>query len=48
MAPDGEENPMDKYVRFKANPGQWDAEMRQYGLTDEEIALIESMIKPIE
>ena len=36
MAPDGEENPMDKYVRFKANPGQWDAEMRQYGLTDEE------------
>ena len=36
MAPDGEENPMDKYVRFKANPGQWDAEMRQYGLTEEE------------
>ena len=36
MAPDGEENPMDKYVRFKSNPGQWDAEMRQYGLTDEE------------
>jgi DNA polymerase-3 subunit alpha len=36
MAPDGEENPMDKYVRFKTNPGQWDIEMQTYGLTDEE------------
>jgi len=36
MAPDGEENPMDKYVRFKANPGQWDREMEQYGLTHDE------------
>ena len=36
MAPDGEENPMDKYVRFKSNPGQWDMEMQTYGLTDEE------------
>ena len=36
MAPDGEENPMDKYVRFKANPGSWDMEMNHYGLTEEE------------
>ena len=36
MALDGEENPMDKYVRFKANPGQWDREMEQYGLTHDE------------
>ena len=36
MAPDGEENPMDKYVRFKANPGSWDMEMNHYGLTQEE------------
>ena len=36
MAPDGEENPMDKYVRFKANPGQWDREMDGYGLTQDE------------
>ena len=36
MAPDGEENPMDKYVRFKANPGQWDREMESYGLTEDE------------
>ena len=39
MAPDGEENPMDKYVRFKANPGQWELEMEHYGLTlDEQLA----------
>ena len=36
MAPDGEENPMDKYVRFKGNPGEWNKEMNSYGLTDEE------------
>ena len=36
MAPDGEENPMDKYVRFKANPDSWDMEMNHYGLTQEE------------
>ena len=36
MAPDGEENPMDKYVRFKVNPGEWDREMMQYGLSEEE------------
>ena len=36
MAPDGEENPMDKYVRFKANPNQWDMEMQQYGLSDKD------------
>lgn len=36
MAPDGEENPMDKYVRFKKNPGEWDREMSQYGLTEDE------------
>lgn len=36
MAPDGEENPMDKYMRFKRNPGEWDREMMQYGLTEEE------------
>ena len=36
MAPDGEENPMDKYMRFKRNPGEWDREMMQYGLTEKE------------
>ena len=34
MAPDGEENPMDKYMRFKTNPGEWDREMEHYGLTE--------------
>ena len=36
MAPDGEENPMDKYVRFKTNPGAWNREMEMYGLTEQE------------
>ena len=36
MAPDGEENPMDKYMRFKNNPGEWDREMERYGLSDDE------------
>lgn len=40
MAPDGEENPMDKYVRFKANPGAWDREMEGYGLNlNEQLAM---------
>ena len=36
MAPDGEENPMDKYVRFKVDPSQWEKEMEGYGLTRKE------------
>ena len=36
MAPDGEENPMDKYVRFKKDPNAWQEEMNKYGLTVKE------------
>ena len=36
MAPDGEENPMDKYVRFKKDPNAWQEEMNKYGLTTKE------------
>ena len=36
MAPDGEENPMDKYVRFKKDPSQWNKEMEGYGLSSTE------------
>ena len=36
MAEDGAERPMDKYVRFKANPQAWEDEMNSYGLTTEE------------
>lgn len=33
MAEDGAERPMDRYVRFKANPKEWDDEMDSYGLS---------------
>lgn len=36
MAEDGAERPMDKYVRFKANPQEWDKEMDSYGLSPHE------------
>ncbi len=36
MAPDGEENPMDKYVRFKNDSNAWEVEMNHYGLSDKE------------
>lgn len=36
MADEGEERPMDRYVRHKENPGQWDNEMDEYGLTEHE------------
>lgn len=36
MADEGAERPMDKYVRFKANPQAWEDEMDFYGLTAEE------------
>lgn len=36
MAEEGAERPMDKYVRFKADPQAWEEEMDSYGLTAEE------------
>lgn len=36
----GAESPLDKYTRFRFNPGDWDREMIQYGLTDEERAIL--------
>ena len=32
----GDEQPLDKYARFKANPHLWDEEMSSYGLDEEE------------
>ena len=34
MAPDGEENPIDKYVRYKKNRSFWEKEMDCYNLTE--------------
>ena len=37
---DGGEQPIDKYVRFKNNINLWYAEMRDYGLTEDEIEVL--------
>ena len=36
----GAESPLDKYARFRFNPNDWEREMIQYGLTDEERAIL--------
>ena len=36
----GAETPLDKYTRFRNNPDAWDREMKAYGLTDEERAIL--------
>lgn len=36
MADDGEERPMDRYVRHKAHPEEWEKELDEYGLSEEE------------
>ena len=46
MAGEGQELPMDKYVRFKKNLHLWYDEMRRYGLTKEQQAVLEPYFKP--
>ena len=36
----GAESPLDKYARFRENPRDWDKEMKDMGLTDEERAIM--------
>ena len=38
MAEEGEERPMDKYIRFRKAPTLWELEMDKYDLTEEERA----------
>ena len=40
MADDGEERPMDRYVRHKAHPEEWEKELDEYGLSEEEKAVL--------
>lgn len=40
MADEGEERPMDRYVRHKAHPEEWERELDEYGLSDEEKAVL--------
>ena len=41
----GAETPMDKYIRFKNNIDLWYDEMRQWGLTSDEVKLLEPYFK---
>lgn len=41
MAGDGEEQPIDTFIRFKNDIQQWYQEMREYGLNDDEIKVME-------
>ena len=36
----GAESPLDKYARFRFHPNDWEQEMIQYGLTDDERAIL--------
>jgi DNA polymerase-3 subunit alpha len=42
----GEENPIDKYIRYKNNLSLWYDEMDRYGLTKEEQKILEPHFKP--
>lgn len=42
----GAEQPLNKFARFKADIKQWYREMEQYGLTDEEIKILEPHLLP--
>ena len=41
----GEFNPIDRYVEFKDNPSLWYKEVKEYGLTQEEIKVLEKQLK---
>lgn len=41
----GEFNPIDRYVEFKDNPSLWYKEVKEYGLNQEEIEVLERQLK---
>lgn len=41
----GEFNPIDRYVEFKDNPSLWYKEVKEYGLNQEEIEVLEKQLK---
>ena len=41
----GEFNPIDRYVEFKDNPSLWYKEVKEYGLNQEEIKVLEKQLK---
>ena len=42
----GAEQPLNKFARFKANIKEWYREMEQYGLTDEDVKVLEPHLLP--
>ncbi|PHA03043.1 DNA-dependent DNA polymerase [Bacillus pseudomycoides] len=44
---EGEEQPVDTYVRYKNDINLWYQEMKEHGLTDDEIAVMERHLKDI-
>lgn len=44
---DGEEQPIDKFVRHKENINDWYKEMDEYGLTSEEVKILEKHLLPV-
>lgn len=45
MAPDGEDQPIDIYVKYKTAPQLWYNDMYNAGLTTEEIKVLEKYLK---
>lgn len=45
LTTDGEQ-PLDKYIRFKADISQWYSEMKEHGLNDDEIKTLEDHLLP--
>lgn len=41
---EGSEQPIDKYLRFKEHPEQWEEEMRDYGLDEEDIRICHRLL----
>ena len=41
----GAEQPLNKFARFKEDIGQWYSEMKRYGLTEEEMTVLEPVVK---
>lgn len=44
---DGDEQPVDTYVKFKNDISLWYQEMKAYGLTDDEVKVLEKYLKDI-
>ncbi|NRU52656.1 PHP domain-containing protein [Clostridium beijerinckii] len=44
MSDSGDEQPLDKYIKFKNNPHLWEEEMIQYGLSEEDRKILHELL----